>query len=333
MGISVAVLNEHRQFITNWLRKAIDDRVLEEEPPGRGVEETPGGPLSVMVEQKVLPWMPPPGFLDKGLTSSALARVEKMARSLNKGPAPRVPAPMGERVRPLDRGLTSSTLVHVEEKPRPPLSGRAMERTVEQTYRPQSARSNRIPDSHMLYTRVGSFLSKLSLFDIQLRRDKERARNEEIEKQLERERLIQRNEIKLLLLGTSPIHSPSSSTNSNPSLDDNEPGNSTLLKQLRLQYTGGYTTDEQESFRSIIFSNILRSMKVILKEVEQIGISLDGTDLEPCLRAIQLLQPCGSCREKPSPAAISAIRKLWGDPKLQQALRRSEEYRHNRAAR
>jgi guanine nucleotide-binding protein G(i) subunit alpha len=34
-----------------------------------------------------------------------------------------------------------------------------------------------------------------------------RARNEEIENQLKKDRLMQRNEIKMLLLGTAPIRS------------------------------------------------------------------------------------------------------------------------------
>ncbi|KAI9773786.1 MAG: guanine nucleotide-binding protein subunit alpha [Geoglossum simile] len=307
MGISVAVLNEHRLFITDWLKKAIDNRVLEEKPPKELVNGTLEDAPSVMVEQKVRPWVPLPGFLDKGLTSSTIFPVGDMTRPLDE-PTPPKFAPVEEIARPLDRKPTPWTLAPTEEMDRPPFNEKSVDRAVEPLGRSQLPSPNRIINRHALHTRVSSFLSKVAPFDIQPRRDKERARNGVIEKQLERERITQRNEIKLLLL------------------DDNEPGNSTLLKQLRLQYTGGYTAEEQESFKSVIFSNILQSMKAILKEIEQTGISLDGTHLEPYSRAIQLLQPRGTYNEKPLPVARTAIGKLWGDPNLQQVLRRSEEY-------
>jgi hypothetical protein len=332
MGISVAVLNEHRHFITNWLKKAIDSRVLEEESPQEPVHRAPEDPPCVMVEQKVWPWTSLPGLLDKELPSPRILPVGDMTRPLGKEPTPSALPSVEEIARSLDRELAPSTTAPIEEKYRS-FNEKSVERAAEQPSCSQSLRLNKIIDRHALHTRISSVLSRLSPFDIQPRRDKERARNGEIEKQLERERITQRSEIKLLLLGILFLIPQFSSVGSNHSLDDNEPGNSTLLKQLRLQYTGGYTADEQESFKSVIFSNILHSMKVILKEVEQTGISLDGTNLEPYSRAVQLLQPRGNYSERPPPVARTAIERLWGDPQLQQVLKRSEEYRYNKAAR
>ncbi|KAH0534140.1 hypothetical protein FGG08_007266 [Glutinoglossum americanum] len=303
MGISVAVLNEHRQFITDWLKKAIEDGVLQEQCPEELGNEALNGSPSMMIEQKVLPWTL------KELTFSTPV------------PEAGTPRPMKEQKTrpwtPLSRALTSPTPVPDNEMPQP-VKVKSIEKIMVQLHRSPSARSNRTSDRPALHTRVNSFisnLSRLSLLDIQPRRDKESARNGEIEKQLERERLMQRKEIKLLLL------------------DDNEPGNSTLLKQIRLQYSGGYTPDEQESYKSLILSNILQSMKIMLKEAEQEGVSLDGTSLEPYSRAVQLLQPLGNPNEKTPPAAKTAIRVLWGNPRLQQILRRASEYKRNRAAR
>ncbi|KAI9855454.1 MAG: guanine nucleotide-binding protein subunit alpha [Trichoglossum hirsutum] len=265
MGIPVAALNEHRQFITNWLKEAIESGALEEERPKEWEGEASS---SVMTEQKTIPWTT------------------------------------------LSRAVTSPTLVSEDDMTRP-VREKSLGRIMEQ----QSPRSNKTNDRPTLHARVNTILSKLPLLDIQLRKDKERARNEEIEKQLGRERSTQRNNIKILLL------------------DDNEPGNSKLLKQLRLQHSGGFTPDEQESFKSIILSNILQSMKAIIKELEQTGVSLDGTSLEPYSRAIQLLQPHGDPNERAPPAARTAIRMLWGDSQLQPILKRSDEYQHNRATR
>ena len=162
MGIPLSALNEHRHFITNWLKKAIEDHVLEEQAPEGCTGESLGEPTVMVIEQKSLPWMP------------------------------------------LPRRLTSPTFTPVEERPKL-FNGEKSERIVEYPSRPQSARSNRVIDKRVLHTRVNSFLSKLSLLDIQLRKDKERTRNEEIERQIERERSMQGHEVKLLLFGISLI--------------------------------------------------------------------------------------------------------------------------------
>ncbi|CAB5395509.1 unnamed protein product [Rhizophagus irregularis] len=69
--------------------------------------------------------------------------------------------------------------------------------------------------------------------------------NEEIESQLRRDKLKMRNEIKMLLLGAG------------------ESGKSTILKQMKLIHDGGYSPEERESFKEIIFSNTVQSMRVI----------------------------------------------------------------------
>ncbi|TKA51663.1 Guanine nucleotide-binding protein subunit alpha, partial [Friedmanniomyces simplex] len=82
-------------------------------------------------------------------------------------------------------------------------------------------------------------------------------RNEEIENQLKRDKLNLRNEIKMLLLGVG------------------ESGKSTILKQMKLIHEGGYSRDERESFREIIFSNTVQSMRVILEAMESLELPLD----------------------------------------------------------
>jgi hypothetical protein len=158
MGISVAVLNEHRQFITSWLKKAIESGALEEEYPKEWENKALGRPSTVVVEEGALPWSP------------------------------------------LSRGLTSSTLVSGEDAPRPVIE-KGVWGITGQSHRTQSILSNWTNDGPTLQARVSSLFSKLPLFDNQPRRGKERARNGEIEKQLEKERSMQKSEIKILLLG------------------------------------------------------------------------------------------------------------------------------------
>lgn len=67
--------------------------------------------------------------------------------------------------------------------------------------------------------------------------------NDEIEAQLKKDRMMAKNEIKMLLLGAG------------------ESGKSTVLKQMKLIHHGGYTRNERESYREIIFSNTVQSMR------------------------------------------------------------------------
>ena len=69
-----------------------------------------------------------------------------------------------------------------------------------------------------------------------------KARHEEIENQLKKDKLNLRNEIKMLLLGAG------------------ESGKSTILKQMKLIHEGGYSRDERESFREVRILDI-SSMK------------------------------------------------------------------------
>ena len=68
-------------------------------------------------------------------------------------------------------------------------------------------------------------------------------RNDQIEDQLKKDRLNLRNEIKMLLLGAG------------------ESGKSTILKQMKLIHHGGYNEQERDSYKEIIFSNTIQSMR------------------------------------------------------------------------
>jgi guanine nucleotide-binding protein subunit alpha len=47
-----------------------------------------------------------------------------------------------------------------------------------------------------------------------------------------------------------------------------------VLKQMKLIHHGGYTEQERESYKEIIFSNTIQSMRAILKAMPQLDISL-----------------------------------------------------------
>ncbi|EPQ29477.1 uncharacterized protein PFL1_03232 [Pseudozyma flocculosa PF-1] len=144
--------------------------------------------------------------------------------------------------------------------------------------------------------------------------DKEgQARNDEIEAQLKRDRLAQKNEIKMLLLGAG------------------ESGKSTILKQMKLINHGSYSPEERDSYKEIIFSNTLQSMRVILDAMERLDIPLaDGGNAG---RAEIILGLTPSIESEVLPREVAdAIYGLWKDAGVQECFTRSREYQLNDSA-
>nr|POE56891.1 guanine nucleotide-binding protein subunit alpha [Quercus suber] len=138
-------------------------------------------------------------------------------------------------------------------------------------------------------------------------------RNEEIENQLKRDKMNLRNEIKMLLLGAG------------------ESGKSTILKQMKLIHEGGYSRDERESFREIIFSNTVQSMRVILEAMESLELPLDDQRAEYHVQTI-FMQPAQIEGDVLPPEVGQAIKTLWADAGVQAAFQRSREYQLNDSA-
>ncbi|KAF9432526.1 guanine nucleotide-binding protein subunit alpha [Entomortierella beljakovae] len=140
-----------------------------------------------------------------------------------------------------------------------------------------------------------------------------RDRGTEIENQLRRDRLQLRNEVKMLLLGAG------------------ESGKSTIIKQMKLIHDGGYTNEEREAFKEIIFSNTIQSMRVILDAMETMELCLYNDTNKGYAETIlsSLSQIEGDCM--PHDLAV-AIQCLWLDPNVQQAFQRSREYQLNDSA-
>lgn len=78
--------------------------------------------------------------------------------------------------------------------------------------------------------------------------------NQEIEKQLKKDKSNARKELKLLLLGCG------------------ESGKSTFIKQMRIIHGAGYSDDDKKGFCKLIFQNVFMSIQQILKGLEQLEI-------------------------------------------------------------
>lgn len=91
--------------------------------------------------------------------------------------------------------------------------------------------------------------------------ENEQTTNERINRTLKFERKIDRHIFKVLLLGTG------------------ECGKSTILKQMKLMYKGGFTEQERENFADIIRQNTLQSMQQLTKACFDLEIEFGTPEL------------------------------------------------------
>ncbi|KAH8556841.1 guanine nucleotide binding protein, alpha subunit [Umbelopsis sp. PMI_123] len=141
-----------------------------------------------------------------------------------------------------------------------------------------------------------------------------RQRNDEIENQLKKDRINMKSEIKMLLLGAG------------------ESGKSTILKQMKLIHDGGYTSEERESFKEVIFSNTIQSMRVTLEAMEMMGLPFQRSENYGYKLAVMDApsQIDGSHLE---PQLADAVYSLWADPATKQCVARANEFQLNDSAR
>ena len=105
-----------------------------------------------------------------------------------------------------------------------------------------------------------------------------------------------------------------------------------FLKQMKLIHEGGYSRDERESFKEIIFSNTVQSMRVILEAMESLELPLADARMEYHVQTI-FMQPAQIEGDVLPPEVGNAIEALWRDAGVQSCFKRSREYQLNDSAR
>lgn len=100
---------------------------------------------------------------------------------------------------------------------------------------------------------------------------------------------------------------------------------------MKLIHDSGYSRDERESFKEIIFSNTVQSMRVILEAMENMGIPLADPRNRQHVEVILALPSQIEGDNLPHDVAV-AIRNLWGDDNVQVCFSRSREYQLNDSA-
>lgn len=87
-------------------------------------------------------------------------------------------------------------------------------------------------------------------------------RTKELDQVIKSEKEKLRSEVKLLLLGAG------------------ESGKSTIVKQMKIIHENGFSQDECESYREVVFSNTIQAMQSILRALDTLDIPFTDRSLQ-----------------------------------------------------
>jgi len=140
----------------------------------------------------------------------------------------------------------------------------------------------------------------------------EEARNRDINSQLADARRQLTSEVKLLLLGAG------------------ESGKSTIAKQMKIIHLHGFTSEERLTYKSIIYNNVVASMKSLVTAAREkdIPLSSEVKGAADRIGNIDVQVFAGSI----TPEICSDIKALWSDKGIRQAYNRQSEFQLNDSA-
>ncbi|KAM6975994.1 guanine nucleotide-binding protein G(q) subunit alpha-like [Tautogolabrus adspersus] len=130
--------------------------------------------------------------------------------------------------------------------------------------------------------------------------------NDEIERQLRRDKRDSRREYKLLLLGTG------------------ESGKSTFIKQMRIIHGRGYSDEDKRGYTRLVYQNIFTSMQAMIQAMNTLQIPYKNESNKANARIVSDVHV-----EKVTTLTnpyVDAIKSLWSDPGIQECYNRKREY-------
>ena len=169
---------------------------------------------------------------------------------------------------------------------------------------PVEARSQR-PYSAGSQTAIERSGTARRISDSELSAQREKSRQIDRELQVAEKALSQ--QVKILLLGAG------------------ESGKTTVLKQMRLIHTAGFTTKEREQWRAIVFANILTAMRDALHAMEALELTFERAENDEFVDLIVAERELSFTEPLP-PEYFPALHSLWRDDGVQTAVRRGNEY-------
>ena len=100
---------------------------------------------------------------------------------------------------------------------------------------------------------------------------------------------------------------------------------------MKLIYDGGFTQEEREAYREIIYNNAIQSIYVLLEAMETLGIPLANPENQIHFDLI-MSQHQQMEHFSVSSEVTRAIKYLWEDSGVRETHRRSNEFQLNDSA-
>lgn len=136
----------------------------------------------------------------------------------------------------------------------------------------------------------------------------QRSRSKSIDKILAKEKLQFRRTVKILLLGAG------------------ESGKSTFLKQMRIIHGQDYDEDALKEFKSVVYGNIVKGMRVLIDARNKLGIPWGSEDMVKPANYVFEYDTNTRLDETLFNQYVEAMRTLWKDSGIRQAFDRRREF-------
>ena len=135
----------------------------------------------------------------------------------------------------------------------------------------------------------------------------------QIDKQIKKDAEHAKKQVKLLLLGAG------------------ESGKSTIAKQMKILHQDGFSQQERESFKPVVYTNTVQSMLAIVKAMEALDIAYGNSDCAEDGKKI--LKAASQMDDYDLTTDIGdSLKALWADSGIKQCFERSREYQLNDSA-
>ncbi|CAJ0950258.1 unnamed protein product, partial [Mesorhabditis belari] len=126
-------------------------------------------------------------------------------------------------------------------------------------------------------------------------------KSKDIDKQIKQGQIANERTVKLLLLGAG------------------ECGKSTVLKQMRILHNNGFTEEELEQQKIVVYNNTVNAMGSLLKAMQNYQRPFSNKEREKDARVVLEVIKSGRESEPFTSDVAVALRNLWGDENVKNA--------------
>uniref|UniRef100_A0A1I7WCQ2 Guanine nucleotide-binding protein G(Q) subunit alpha n=1 Tax=Heterorhabditis bacteriophora TaxID=37862 RepID=A0A1I7WCQ2_HETBA len=115
-------------------------------------------------------------------------------------------------------------------------------------------------------------------------------------------------------------------------LGPGESGKSTCLKQMKIMHTSGYTEQEIQEKKLVVYINIIQSMMALLDAMESFAIPFESSSMEIHCNLIKKVFDSGSDVTEFSSDLRTAVRELWADKGVRECFSQRSRFHISESA-